>query len=106
MDLSVAKPEHLEIPDSITIAEFMRNEQYGRYPVAESRNPYTCGLTGKTYSAAEVVKREDWMARAIAKRLGFDTFDRDSTEWDKVVGLFSFNTVSGSIQDEAISKAL
>ncbi|KAH8688456.1 hypothetical protein BGZ61DRAFT_533234 [Ilyonectria robusta] len=82
-----------EIPDSITIAEFMRNEQYGRYPVAESRNPYTCGLTGKTYSAAEVVKREDWMARAIAKRLGFDTFDRDSTEWDKVVGLFSFNTI-------------
>ncbi|KAH7133756.1 hypothetical protein EDB81DRAFT_805080 [Dactylonectria macrodidyma] len=83
-----------EIPDSITIAEFMRNEQYGRQPIATSRNPYTCGLTGKTYTASEVVLREDWMARAIAKRLGFDSLDpSDSTEWDKVVGLFSFNTI-------------
>ena len=40
-------------PDSITIGEFMRNEAYGRHPVAKSGNPYTCGLTGKTYSAAE-----------------------------------------------------
>ncbi|KAH7137393.1 hypothetical protein B0J13DRAFT_559593 [Dactylonectria estremocensis] len=83
-----------DIPDSITIAEFMRNEEYGRQPIATSKSPYTCGLTGKTYTAAEVVLREDWMARAISKRLGFDTLDAtDLTEWDKVVGLFSLNTI-------------
>ncbi|CAM1502211.1 Fc.00g041950.m01.CDS01 [Cosmosporella sp. VM-42] len=65
-------PELPEPPDSITIAEFMSNEKYGRHPLAKSKNPFTCGFTGKTYTATEVVKREDFMARAIGKRLGFD----------------------------------
>ncbi|KAF7554456.1 hypothetical protein G7Z17_g2921 [Cylindrodendrum hubeiense] len=82
-----------DIPDSITIAEFMGSDKYGRHPLAKSKNPYTCGLTGKTYTAVEVVRREDWMARAIAKRLGFDSLETDATEWDKVVALFSFNTI-------------
>lgn len=81
----------IDPPDSISIAEFMSNEKYGRAPLSESRSPYTCGFTGKTYSAAEVVKREDLMARAIGKRLGFDL--REGTEWDRVVGLYSVNTV-------------
>ncbi|KPM42945.1 hypothetical protein AK830_g3623 [Neonectria ditissima] len=80
-----------EIPDSITVGEFMRDEQYGRYPLATARNPYTCGLTGKTYTAVEVVKRVDWLARAIAKRLALDPLE--GTEWDKVIGIFSLNTI-------------
>ncbi|KAH7146892.1 hypothetical protein B0J13DRAFT_664595 [Dactylonectria estremocensis] len=78
-------------PDSITIAEFVNNKNYGRYPVAKARNPFTCGFTGKTYSMAEVLQREEFMARAIAKRLGYDL--REGTEWDRVVGLFSLNTI-------------
>ncbi|KAH8659630.1 hypothetical protein BGZ61DRAFT_465245 [Ilyonectria robusta] len=78
-------------PDSITIAEFVNNEKYGRYPVARARNPFTCGITGKTYTMAEVLQREDFMARAIGKRLGYDICD--GTEWDRVVGLFSLNTI-------------
>ncbi|TVY62490.1 Acyl-CoA ligase AFT1-1 [Fusarium oxysporum f. sp. cubense] len=78
-------------PDSITIAEFVNNETYGRYPVAKARNPFTCGFTGKTYSMAEVLQREEFMARAIAKRLGYDL--SKGTEWDRVVCLFSLNTV-------------
>lgn len=78
-------------PDSITIAEFVNNEKYGRYPVAKARNPFTCGITGKTYTMTEVLQREDFMARAIGKRLGYDICD--GTEWDRVVGLFSLNTV-------------
>lgn len=69
----------------------MNNEKYGRCPLAKSRSPYTCGLTGKTYSAVEVVKRQDFMARAIRKRLGFDL--NEGTEWDRVVALYSVNTV-------------
>ncbi|KAK7409181.1 hypothetical protein QQX98_008674 [Neonectria punicea] len=80
-----------DIPDSITVGEFMRDEQYGRYPLATAKNPYTCGLTGKTFTAAEVVKRVDWIARGLAKRLAFDP--QGGTEWDKVVGIFSFNTI-------------
>lgn len=83
-----------DLPDSISLEEFMRNEKYGRRPLASSKDPYTCGVTGKTYSAAEVVRRTDFAARAIGRRLGFDV--REGTEWDRVVGLYSFNTVRGS----------
>ncbi|KAH7157934.1 hypothetical protein B0J13DRAFT_184879 [Dactylonectria estremocensis] len=78
-------------PDSITIAEYVNNEKYGRCPVAKSRNPFTCGFTGKTYSMTEVLQREEFMARAIAKRLGYSL--HEGTEWDRVVGLFSLNTI-------------
>lgn len=70
----------------------MGNDRYGRFPIARSKNPYTCGLTGRTYTAAEVVKREDFLARAIGKRLGFSI--HEGTEWDRVVGLYSLNTVN------------
>ena len=80
------------MPDSITLEEFLRDDKYGRRALSASRNPYTCGLSGKTYSAPDVVARTDSLARAIGKRLSFDPLD--GTEWDRVVGLFSLNTVS------------
>jgi hypothetical protein len=79
-------------PDSITIWEFMNDEKYGRYRFDDSRNPYTCGLTGKTFTAKEVRRRTDHLARAIAKRLGFSP--NEGTPWDKVVAVYAFNTVS------------
>lgn len=72
----------------------MGNDRYGRFPIARAKNPYTCGLTGRTYTAAEVVKREDFLARAIGKRLGFSI--HEGTEWDRVVGLYSLNTVNNT----------
>ncbi|KAK2060950.1 AMP-binding enzyme [Colletotrichum caudatum] len=81
----------IDPPDSITIAEFMSNEKYGRYPIAQARNPYTCGLSGKSYTASEVKQRTDSLARAISKKLDFAP--NEGTEWDKVVALFSLNTI-------------
>lgn len=78
-------------PDSIPIAEFMSNEAYGRYPLSKSRNPFTCGLTGRTYSTAQVLDRSECLARALAHRLKWTP--NDGTAWDKVVGIFSLNTV-------------
>ncbi|KAJ3543629.1 hypothetical protein NM208_g3472 [Fusarium decemcellulare] len=77
-------------PFSISIAEFMRNDEYGRYPLSKSRPPFVCGLTGKSYSAVEVVQRENYLARAIEKRLGLC---HKESEWDRVVSLFSLNTI-------------
>ncbi|KAF4950260.1 hypothetical protein FGADI_8311 [Fusarium gaditjirri] len=82
-------PVHL--PDSITIEEFMYSEQHGRKPLKQSRNPYTCGLTGQTYTVAEVKERVESMARAIAKRLDWSV--ANNTEWDKVACVFSWNTI-------------
>ncbi|KAJ2904879.1 uncharacterized protein MKZ38_006920 [Zalerion maritima] len=81
----------IEIPDSITLEEFMASEKYGRRPAAKSRNPYTCGITGRTYTAVEVIDRTRNIAKAIAKRTGWTP--NEGTPWDKVVGIFSLNTI-------------
>lgn len=69
----------------------MLDERYGRWPLKRSRPPFTCGLTGKQYSALEVKERVDYLARGLAKELGWSP--NGGTEWDKVVGVFSVNTV-------------
>ncbi|CAH0054955.1 unnamed protein product [Clonostachys solani] len=84
-------PQLPEIPDSITVGEFLSNERHGRYNLDLSRSPYTCGLTGKTYTARDVVDRTECIARSLARRLRFDP--HDGTEWDRVVCLFSLNTI-------------
>lgn len=78
-------------PDSIPISEFMLNEKYGRHPLSKSKPPFTCGLTGKEYSALEVRERVDKLARALSKELSWNP--NQGTEWDKVAGIFSVNTV-------------
>ncbi|KAL2149836.1 hypothetical protein VTH82DRAFT_7512 [Thermothelomyces myriococcoides] len=78
-------------PDSVTIGEFMRNEMYGRCPISKSRNPFTCGLTGKTYTVTETHQRSDEIAKALSKIMGWQP-NADSP-WDKVVGVYSFNTI-------------
>jgi len=81
----------LEPPESITIPDFIFSDKHARKPIAQSRNPFTCGISGKTYTTEEVIQREKLLARALAKRLGYDV--HDGTEWDRVVALFSVNTV-------------
>ncbi|KAI6356013.1 hypothetical protein MCOR25_008012 [Pyricularia grisea] len=78
-------------PESMTIEEFMRNETCGRRPLAESRNPFTCGLTDKTYSISQVHQRTDFLSRALGKRMGWSP--NQDTPWEKVVGIFSANTI-------------
>ncbi|KAF1735423.1 hypothetical protein BB8028_0005g06450 [Beauveria bassiana] len=80
-----------DIPDSVPLCEFMYNERYGRYSASKARNPYTCGVTGTTYTTEQVPERVDLLARAIAKRLGFSP--NEGTEWDRVVAVYSVNTI-------------
>ncbi|KAF5020428.1 hypothetical protein F66182_7555 [Fusarium sp. NRRL 66182] len=77
-------------PDSISIPEFFYGESYNRKPISRSRNPFTCGISGKTYTTSEVFQRQTLVARALAKRLGYDA--HDGTEWDRILCLFSLNT--------------
>ena len=79
-------------PDSIPINEFLFNEKYGRHPLNRSKPPFTCGLTGTEYSALEVRDRVDKLASALSKELSWQV--NGGTEWDKVIGIFSVNTVS------------
>ncbi|KAJ5562418.1 phenylacetyl-CoA ligase pclA-Penicillium chrysogenum [Penicillium sp. DV-2018c] len=79
------------IPDSITISEFMLNEKYGRRAHATSQDPYTCGLSGKSYSSQETVNRVDWLARGLSKEFGWAP--NQGSEWDKTLAVFTLNTI-------------
>ncbi|PNP76101.1 hypothetical protein FNYG_10659 [Fusarium nygamai] len=77
--------------DSISVAEFMSSEEYGRYSIAKARHPYTCGLTGKSRTAEEVIRRKDLLARGIRNALQLDS--QSGSEWDRVCVIFSLNTI-------------
>jgi len=81
----------LDPPSSISIEKFMWDENYERHPLGYSKSPFTCGISGKEYGALEVKERIDFLARALSNELGFEP--NQGTEWDKVIGVFSFNTV-------------
>ncbi|SCV47112.1 probable phenylacetyl-CoA ligase [Fusarium fujikuroi] len=81
----------IDPPDSVSVAEFMSSEEYGRYPIATARHPYTCGLTGKTRTVEEVIRREDFLARGVGKALQLDS--QAGSEWDRVCVIFSLNTI-------------
>jgi len=78
-------------PDSIPICDFMLDEHYGRHPLGYSNDPFTCGLTGKTYSCLDMRDRVEALARGLSKELGFKP--NEATEWDKVIAVFSVNTI-------------
>ncbi|KAJ3466636.1 hypothetical protein MRS44_004200 [Fusarium solani] len=80
-----------EIPDSITVDEFINSEAYGRRSFASSKSPYTCGVTGQSRSAADVAERVEYLARALAKNTHLDPLE--GTEWDRVVAIYSLNTI-------------
>ncbi|KAH7312116.1 hypothetical protein BKA65DRAFT_610189 [Rhexocercosporidium sp. MPI-PUGE-AT-0058] len=84
-------PKLPQIPDNVPISQFMLDDSYGRCPLKKSRNPFTCGLSGRTFTATEMVSRVDHLSRALAKEFGWQP--NKGTEWDKVVGIFALNTV-------------
>lgn len=79
-------------PDSITIPEFLFERKWGRESYDVSPAPFTCGLTGKEYSATQLRDRVENLAKGLAKEFAWQV--NAGTEWEKVVGIFSLNAVS------------
>lgn len=69
----------------------MLDEAYGRRPASKSQNPFTCGISGRTFSVKQMATRVDHLARALSKELGWEP--NKGTEWNKVAGIFALNTV-------------
>lgn len=84
-------PQCPEIPDTLSIPDFMFNEEHGRAAYSESRDAYTCGITGRRISAQQLKENHICIARALAKELGWKV--NEGTEYDKVCGIFALNTV-------------
>ena len=81
----------IPIPDTLSLPEFILDEKYGSVTAASSLDPFICGLSGKSYSSVEMRQRIDYLARALADELGWSV--NAGTEFDKVAGIFSLNSV-------------
>ena len=79
-------------PDTVSICDFVLDEKHGRLPLESSLDPYTCGISGKSYTAKEQKQRTEHLARALAKEFGWRV--NEGTEYEKVAGVFALNTVS------------
>ncbi|EGC46875.1 AMP dependent CoA ligase [Histoplasma capsulatum var. duboisii H88] len=79
------------MPDSTPICDFIFDEKYRRYSLASSRNPFVWGISGEVYSAVQVRQRVDYLARSLAQEFGWHP--NRGSEWDKIIGIFSLNTI-------------
>ncbi|KAG5291508.1 AMP dependent CoA ligase [Histoplasma ohiense] len=79
------------IPDSTPICDFIFDEKYRRPSLASSRNPFVWGISGEGYSAVQVWQRVDYLARSLAQEFGWHP--NRGSEWDKIIGIFSLNTI-------------
>jgi ribosome assembly protein SQT1 len=78
-------------PDDISLPEFLFDPKWGRESYDAAEPPFTCGLTGKEYSATEQRDRVEDLAKGLAKELAWHP--NAGSEWNKVVGIFAVNTV-------------
>jgi hypothetical protein len=90
-------PLPFQPPDSIPIHDFLFGEaatKHGRYPPEKSKPPFTCGVTGKSYTVQEVSERFESLARALSSDLQWNA-QYDGDEMDRVAAFYSLNTVRG-----------
>ena len=63
--------------------------------MAESKDSYTCGLTGRTVTAAQLKDDVEFLARALSTRLGWKV--NEGKELEKVAVIFTMNTVGALV---------
>ena len=83
-----------EIPASITLDQFMLDEQYGHRRPGASRPSLVCGVTSKSYDFAAITDRVENLSRALHLLPQFrPTSIKTGSEWDKVAAIYSFNCI-------------
>jgi hypothetical protein len=81
-----------EIPTSTLLGDFVLagNKELRKKDI--DRTPLVCAISGKSYSIETLNEKVDLMARSLSKELGWSANKGESR--DKVLGIFSFNSVN------------
>ena len=84
-------PFHL--PDSTTVGEFVLSGNRNLPAEVDVKPPLVCALSGRAYySAQEIYYKVECVARSLCEDLVWSA--NALSPWDKVIGVFSVNTVS------------
>lgn len=81
-----------DIPDDISLGEFVFNDKYRPHKCDASPAPFINSIDGAAYSVHETQERIEWLAAGLASELGIQNGQGD--EWDRVVSIFAVNNVS------------
>lgn len=81
-----------EIPSSVPIGQFALDRNVRLPPQPHGRGPFVDAISGKWHPGNTLEARVDLLARALAKDLGWSP--NEASPWDKVVAIYSLNTVS------------
>jgi hypothetical protein len=81
-----------EIPDTLSVEDFIFDEKYRSRPLLESKAPFVCGLSGRSYTVQEVRQRVDHLARELSCRLQWHPSTGSPS--DKIVAIYSLDSVS------------
>lgn len=84
--------EMMPIPESTPIYDFLiQRDCRHLYNWVEDSKTLICGLSGKSYTLKEISARVEALSRSLSRELGWSP--NSGSPMDKVIGIFSFNTV-------------
>lgn len=81
-----------EVPDSVPLGQFVLETTSSSCTIGGEPRLFVDGISGHSYSAQEIRQRIEWLSTALANRLGWSP--NTGSPWDKVVAIYSLNTVS------------
>ena len=81
-------------PDDKLVGDFVVERNHRLYEWSADKPTIICALSGRSYTIDDVKNRVSNLSKGLSKRLGWSP-NKDSV-WNKVVGIFSYNTVSVS----------
>lgn len=87
-------PSIPDVPESQPVGDFALGGDPNAIPQYAGRPPLVCASTGREYSLETLRERTEALARSLCKKFGWSP--NEGQPWDKVVTIFSLNTVSHS----------
>lgn len=91
-DMALQPPDTVPLHEWLWGADDAAHERHGRHALSTAKSPFICGLTGEERTARDVQAQIETLAAALGKELGMEV--NEGNDLDKVIGVFSLNTVS------------
>ncbi|KAL4995967.1 hypothetical protein BDV10DRAFT_122716 [Aspergillus recurvatus] len=96
-------PEMMAIPASSPIHEFLiKRDNRHLYSWSTEKPALVCAVSGQSYTITTIAERVDALARSLGRELGWSP--NTGSPWDKVIGIFSFNTLDFLIASWAVHR--
>ncbi|KAL4922592.1 hypothetical protein BDW62DRAFT_215651 [Aspergillus aurantiobrunneus] len=93
----------MPIPESKPVYDFLvQRDNRHLYTWTDDTATLICALSGRSYTLRTIASRVESLSRSLSHELGWSP--NTGSPWDKVIGIFSFNTIDFLIASWAIHR--